>query len=98
MTTEDVVSEKDSHQVDDSTTIGELREMLGEEAVNRGVSYMLSLADAQEAYRKNVQSEQYEEGLSQAGISDDDIESEAVQKATSKWASNSEENGLGIDD
>lgn len=98
MTIEDVVSENNSHEFDDSITLGELREILGDEAVNRGVSYMLSLVDAQEKYRKSVKSEQYEEGLSQAGISDESIDSEAVQKATSKWESNSEENGLGIDE
>lgn len=79
-----------------STTIGELIEIHGEEAVKRGISYMESLSEAEESYRESVNGDRFKRGVENAyGVEEG---GERVEEAVSKWEESMRENGLGVTD
>lgn len=89
----DAFSEK-IPEVSEETTVSELIDIYGEEAVFRAIKYMHSLSDADENYRNAISSEDMEEGYHDAGVQEGD----AVEKSSDKWERESSESGLGIED
>lgn len=83
----------------DEITVSDLEDEFGEEVVKRGISYMASLADADEEYRKSVQGSNYvKESLRGFAESPDEVEvSDDAEEANNEWRRNSQEGGLGLD-
>ena len=88
---------------EEDITVSDLRDMYGDEAVDRALSYMESLSEADENFRESVSQEQMEEGYDEAAKTyTDDEDAEAsdrtkVEQASRKWAEESSESGLGLD-
>lgn len=78
----------------DEITLADLREEFGEEAVNRGVAYMASLSEADEKHR-SASGESYVEGMERSGVN---IEDEQKDKLATKWESEQQEKGIGLED
>lgn len=77
-------------------TISDLREEFGTEAVNRGIAYMASLADADKNYRESIDPEKMKrETLKSLGAPDAEP-AEGLKKASDKWERKSKEKGIGI--
>lgn len=89
-------------QTEGDITVSDLKDMYGEEAVNRGLSYMESLSDADENFKESVSPEQMEEGYDEAAktYSDDEdatvSDKTKVEEASEKWAEETKDNGLGL--
>lgn len=87
--------EDDSVEIPDSTTLGELKEELGEEVVRRGVSYMFSLLRADKEYRESGDPEQLKEGFISMGV--EESQEGALDKTGDKWSEKMKDRGLGLD-
>jgi hypothetical protein len=89
--------DSDKQTLSPDTTIGELVEHYGEEAVRRGLKYIDNLSDADENYRKAVteDGEELKEGIKEKFNSDG---SEELDEVSKKWADSMEDTGLGISD
>lgn len=94
--------------VDKDLTVEELVDIYGKEAVRRGLSYIINLQSADEAYRQSANSEKSEEfiqktaeGVAQMepgqGVDPDELP-ESAQEAQSAWENQMEEKGLGLED
>jgi len=98
MSMDDVIAEGELGDLDDSTTIRDLRDLFGNAAVNRGIKYMASLSDANEKYKQKLSEEEYKRGMEDAGVSEESLESETGKRLIDKWQKESVKNGLGIDE
>lgn len=81
-------------------TVRDLVDMYGKEAVRRGISYMESLAEAEEEFKQSIDNdpeyaEQYTKGV--AGDPEEVPESKR-EEINSAWAEGMREGGLGLDD
>jgi len=86
-----------SHDSLDGVTIGELKEEFGEESVNRSISYLISLIEADERYRESADSEEYaREAARGQGAEVDEVDGE-LQEAAASWEDAMQESGLGLD-
>jgi len=91
----DDVTEGDGDILDEfkNMTVAELIQIHGEEPVRRGLSYMLSLEEADRNYRDSADSRKLDEGWEEA-YDVEDVETEASKK----WEEVMEEEGLGINE
>lgn len=82
-----------------STTISELIDEFGLKEVKRGLSYMSSLSDAQENFKKSASDSDYAKRVAQ-GLSEDveDVSDSKIQELQEEWSESMEEGGLGLDD
>lgn len=82
-------------------TVGELEEEFGEQAVARGISYMSSLAEAEENYKESATADRMKEGYKDAAETlsgESDVEpTTEVERASKKWAEESKDSGIGLD-
>lgn len=85
--------EQNKTDVSRDTTIGELIDDVGEGAVIRGIKYMYSLSEADENYKDAMEPERMERGFREAGV-----EGENVTTASEKWAKESNDKGIGINE
>lgn len=83
-------------------TIRELEDEFGEQAVARGISYMASLAEAEENYKESATAERMKDGYGEAakGLSgkEPDEPTTKVEEASEKWAEESRDSGIGLED
>lgn len=77
------------------TTVKELAEEYGFEAMRRGLQYMDSLSDAEQEYIDSASGEKMERGYRDAGVEGGE---EQVKHASSKWADKMKESGIGIEE
>lgn len=89
-------SEEDLSEV----TIRDLINMYGREAVRRGLSYMESLSDAEENFKRSVEDEaEYAEEYADEYVDDpEDIPPEKRKEINERWAEGMKKGGLGLDD
>jgi len=95
---EDVIAESELGDLNDSTTIADLRGAFGNEAVNRGIKYMASLVEANDKYKQKISEDDYRGGMERAGVSEESLESETGKRLVDKWKSESKKSGIGIDE
>ena len=87
------LTEEEERLIDmENITIGELKNMFGEEATRRGLEYMRSLIDADSNFREAANPDVMTEGYREAGVSGD------VEPVSNKWSSRMEEEGLGLNE
>lgn len=80
-------------------TVRDLISMYGEEAVRRGLSYMESLAEAEEEFKQSVEeSDEYAERVIEGVTDPENIDPEKREEINSRWAEGMQEGGLGLDD
>lgn len=96
MGTDDIVTEQELGQFDDSTTVGDLRAVFGDSAVKRALNYMASLSEAEEEYREATQKERYRDGMAEMAGKDADEIGEKVEEASEDWEERT--NSLGINE
>jgi len=78
-----------------SWRVSDLIELFGQEATRRGIEYMISLLEAEQAYRQSANPDDLDEGWARGyGVEDQDLDTEA----SDKWADMMEEKGLGLDE
>lgn len=82
----------DGHDIPDHLTVGELRGIFGDTAVDRSMQYLESLREADRRFREETDAESMTEGYRKAGVEGD------VSDVSEKWKSQIEEEGLGLDD
>lgn len=102
MSLDELVPDEQAEQlteIPEDTTIQTLIDIYGEEAVRRGISYMASLREADEEFRKSTSKDHnYAQKMSEALTSEDvDVEDEMVSEANSSWEESMEGDGLGLD-
>lgn len=85
--------EQNDPNISRDTTVQELINDVGESAAIRGLKYMYSLAEADENYKESMKPEAMEEGFREAGV-----EGENVTTASEKWARESNDRGIGINE
>lgn len=86
----------DPFPVDKQTTIQELINMYGEEAVRRGVVYIDNLAESEREYMNAAREGGYAEELADS-ISEGEVPEDKEEELDSKWKEGMESSGLGID-
>jgi len=92
----DELTEDNDLPVSESMTIGELADIYGKSAVKRGLSYIMNLKSADEAYKQSANGQSFEAGVKEAYDVD---ESDAdMDEAVSKWEDSMRKGGLGISD
>jgi hypothetical protein len=82
--------------ISEDTTVRELANHYGEEAVRRGLKYIDNLSEADEEYRKSADTENLKEGVKERF--DAEGESEELDEASKRWAESMEGGGLGLSD
>lgn len=87
----------DQFPVDEETTVSELIDMYGEEAVRRGISYISNLADSEEKYLEAAQGGNYGEGITDAVVGGD-VPEDKKDELDSKWEEGMQDSGLGLND
>ena len=93
----DEVLQEGSLADQDELTVGQLKQMYGEEVVRRALQYMNSLVEADEQFRQSADPKQMEEGYKQIEGVGDELP-EAAKKGSEKWAEAMQDSGLGISD
>lgn len=77
-------------------TIGDLIDIFGREPTRRGLEYMKSLNDAEKEFVESISQEELEKGWREAYNMEN--VGEDAERAASKWADESREKGLGLDE
>jgi len=93
----DEVLQEGSLADQDELTVGQLKQMYGEEVVRRALQYMNSLVEADEQFRQSADPKQMEEGYKQIEGVGDELPEEA-KEGSEQWAEAMQDSGLGISD
>lgn len=96
MGVEDLSDENKQLPVEEHTTVQQLINIYGREAVRRGLEYIENLSEADKAYRESPEEDQLKQGVERAY--DVEKSGENVEEAENKWARAMEDKGLGLDD
>lgn len=87
----ELTSDDDALHNQEHLTIGDLKDILGEEAVRRGLEYMRSLPEAEKEFIRAADPDRMTEGYRKAGVRGD------IDPVSEKWSAEMKEEGLGID-
>lgn len=87
-------------EMSDDTTIQDLINIYGKEAVRRGLSYMASLEQADQEFRESAsESDEYGKRFTEAQTDGEvEVDEKTVDKVNEDWQDAMEGDGLGLED